>query len=160
VRLHLGGLCVRGVRNPDFRRPNLDFRPASRRFAGVVRFGRFLLFTLLALWLPATMHCRLEAAGFFAAHDDCADENSAGTSTDCRDDVCPTVEEALYKESGVQLTAPAPAPFLLFVLVSPPRLAAPARWATLEAAPPAELAVRWQFLARAAPPARAPSLNR
>ena len=129
----------------------------------MIRFGRFLLFALLTLWLPATMHCRLEAAGFFAAHDECAAENEqpASSGTDCKDDACPTVEEALFKESGVALAITAPGechlPDALTLLIAADASTAAPELSPTRHVPPAELAVGWQFSARAAPPARAPS---
>jgi hypothetical protein len=129
----------------------------------MIRFGRCLLFVLLALWLPATMHCRLEAAGFFEAHDDCAAEPAGSDGTDCRDDACPTVEDALFKESSLALTVQAPAECFLpdglaLVIEADASTAAPLLSPTRHV-PPAALAVGWHFIARAAPPARAPSLN-
>ena len=129
----------------------------------MIRFGRFLLFALLALWLPATMHCRLEAAGFFEAHDACADEQAAGSGTDCKDDACPTVEEALYKETANALVVSAPAECFLpdgvAQLIAFQASTAASVLSPTRHIPPAEIAVGWQFIARAAPPSRAPSLN-
>ncbi len=129
----------------------------------MIRSGRILLFALLALWLPATMHCRLEMAGFLPAHDACAAEHSGGSGTDCKDDVCPTVEEALFKDSAPALAIAAPPEChlpgnlaLLPVLFA--GFAEPALAFVHHASPP-ELRVAWQFITRAAPPARAPSLN-
>ena len=73
----------------------------------MIRFGRFLLFALLALWLPATLHCKLEAAGVFADH--CTDAGSPATDVGCTNDACPTIEDALFKDSAVKLTVAAPA---------------------------------------------------
>ncbi len=126
----------------------------------MARLPRISLYLLVILWLPVTLHCRLEAAGLFAPHDDCAELQAAHTGSDCKDDSCPLVEDALYKEStqGPLFIAPdvsdlivlleLPAPCSLLCTLSPERHA-----------PPPELRVTWQFVARAAPPARAPSLN-
>jgi len=128
----------------------------------VIRFGRFLLFALLALWLPATLHCKLEAAGVFAEH--CTDEHSPATDTGCTDDACPTIEDGLFKDSAAKLTVAAPAechiPACCAHLLAPDRLVAEPALSPVRHAPPSELTVRWQFITRAAPPARAPSLNR
>jgi hypothetical protein len=127
----------------------------------MIRFGRSLLFVLLALWLPATMHCRLEAAGFFEAHDDCATEQLATTGSDCKDDACPTVEDALFKESSAALAVHAPGecflPDGLALLIETDAHSAASLLSPTRHVPPAELAVGWQFIARAAPPARAPN---
>jgi len=122
---------------------------------------RLLLLSLVALWLPVTLHCQLEAAGFFAPHDDCATELAAGPCSDCRDDNCATVEDTLYKEPslGLLVAASTACNFLAcFALVTPDSATefalSPARHS-----PPPELKVGWQFSTRAAPPARAPTLN-
>jgi hypothetical protein len=128
------------------------------------RLVRTLLFTLVAAWLPVTLHCRLEAAGLFESADACcAGEESSVPDTDCKDDACPTVEDALYKESAHGLNVAAPEATdcfacLALVALTSERTAAP----TLSPprhGPPPELRVAWQFVTRAAPPARAPSLN-
>jgi hypothetical protein len=127
----------------------------------VTRLVRFMLFTLVAVWLPVTLHCKLEAAGLFDLHDACAMEAAASVpGSDCRDDACPTVEDALYKETAQSLTVAAPSDTLVFACLalfafdSDPRFEStlsPSRHA-----PPRELQVAWQFLSRAAPLARAP----
>ena len=120
-----------------------------------------LLFALLAVWLPATLHCRLEAAGFFEAH--CAETQAVAGAEECKDDACPTVEQALYKDSSATLSVAAPAechvPDCCTLLLAPESLRGEPALSPARHAPPSELTVRWQFIARAAPPARAPSLN-
>src|SRR5262245_6350875 len=125
----------------------------------VQRFARILIFALLAVWLPTTLHCRAEAAGLFETREACCPEESTTTGSDCKDDLCATLEGALYKEQAAtfQLAAPVLAGGLdltAFLLVVPatdaPAVSPPAH------APANELAVRWQFIERAAPPARAP----
>ncbi len=131
-------------------------------FRSVTRFARMLVLLLVAAWLPVTLHCRLEAAGIYEAEDCCASEQPAEPAGDCKDDACPTVEEALYKEAsqGLKVATPtlveclfrlvtfSPAPSPVEPALSPERHA-----------PPLELKVGWQFVTRAAPPARAPALN-
>ena len=142
-------------------RPRLDFAARWRPLARVIRFGRFLLFALLALWLPATLHCKLEAAGVFEEH--CTDEGLPGTDAGCTDDACPTIEEGFYKDSAVKLVVPSPAechiPDCCALLLAADRFVTESALSPVRHAPPSELTVRWQFLTRAAPPARAPSLN-
>jgi hypothetical protein len=144
------------VNNPRW----LDFAGRSRPLPDVIRFGRVLLFTLLALWLPATLHCKLEAAGVFAEH--CTDAGSSG-DTGCTDDACPTIEDALYKDSAAKLMVAAPAECHVGDVCAPllalDRLAVEPALSPIRHVPPLELRVAWQFLTRAAPPARAPSLN-
>lgn len=129
------------------------------------RLVRTLLFTLLAAWLPVTLHCKLEAAGLFTSPDDCCAVEPAATipDSDCKDDACPTVEDALFKESSQALQVAAPSAtgcFACLALVALERdlRAAPAL-SPPRHGPPPELKVAWQFLSRAAPRARAPSLN-
>jgi len=131
------------------------FRPMSR-------FVRLLILTLVAAWLPVTLHCRLEAAGFYDGKDCCLNEQSAAKAGECQDNTCPTVESALYKESVQDLKIPAPAlTACLVCLVSlpVPGLVAEPALSPERHSPPLELKAAWQFIARAAPPVRAPSLN-
>ncbi|MFZ5496196.1 MAG: hypothetical protein ACOZE5_12790 [Verrucomicrobiota bacterium] len=129
--------------------------------ASVPRLRPLIALLLTALWLPATLHCRLEAASFYEADECCADEQTANTS-DCKDDACPTVEDALYKESSQDLKIAAPATCVCFVCLAPvtadETVAEPAL-SPARHAPPPELGVTWQFVARAAPPVRAPALS-
>lgn len=116
---------------------------------------------LVAIWLPATLHCQLESAGFSGGSDCCAVDEVTVPSGDCADDACPALEQALYKESSSLLKVAAPAGGVCFAggtcplpAFLPQPALSPARHA-----PPRELRVAWQFISRAAPPARAPSLN-
>ena len=127
------------------------------------RLARLMLFTLVALWLPVTLHCRLEAAGLHDTDDCCAGEQAADVAGDCKDDACPTVEDTLFKESSQALQVAAPSAtdcFACLALVALERdLRAAPTLSPPRHGPPFELKVAWQFLSRAAPPARAPSLN-
>jgi hypothetical protein len=128
----------------------------------MLRFGRVLLLALLALWLPATLHCRLEAAGFFDSHCE-GEQTAAAAGDDCADDVCPTIEQGLYKDSSATFKVAAPAechiPACCAHLLVPEPVIVASPLSPVRHAPPSELTVRWQFIARAAPPARAPSRN-
>lgn len=127
------------------------------------RFSTLAALLLVALWLPVTMHCQLENAGLFECDGCCMVDQATDTGAGCKGDACPSVEEALFKESSATLTVSAPSETdgtLCLALADPlgnasaePDLS-PARHA-----PPMELKVAWQFLSRAALPARAPSLN-
>lgn len=142
----------------------LDLAIAPDMVPRMSRLVRTMLFTLVALWLPVTLHCRLEAAGVLDQHDGCCVMEQAATpDTDCKDDACPTVEDALFKESTQGIKVPAPAccdclACFAIIAFAPDSVAAPAL-SPARHAPPQELRVAWQFLSRAAPPARAPSLN-
>ena len=127
------------------------------------RYARMLVLFLVAAWLPVTLHCRLEAAGFSHADECCAGEQAVDVAGDCKDDACPTVEDTLFKDSSPSFKVVAPAIVECFAcLASLSQLSAPLAEPILSPerhAPPLELNVAWQFLSRAAPPARAPSLN-
>lgn len=141
----------------------LDAPALPPMFRSVSRFARMLVLFLVAAWLPVTLHCRLEAAGLYETDACCASDESAEAAGACKDDACPTVEEALFKQSPQTLKVAAPAAcdcciclaFLTLERTSDiePALS-PARHA-----PPPELKVAWQFLSRAALFARAPSLH-
>ncbi len=113
---------------------------------------------LLATWLPATQHCGLDAAGLLpdlgACHDDHHDDH-AHTA-----DNCSLIEEDAYQSAALTLKVTEPVALcecllqlILLTEASPPVIEAPA------VHPPPDLQPSWQFIARAAPPARAPSLN-
>ena len=56
---------------------------------------------LLALWVPATQHCDLEAIGLLAAHADHQDNAPCSEShTPCPSENCQVIEDATYKPSG------------------------------------------------------------
>jgi len=120
---------------------------------------RLVALLLLALWLPATLHCDLEAAGvtnILGCHDHRASGPAFGT-----DDHCHSIEGVTYKLDFGSIKTPPPAALLLFVFAPPGLFAAdvPPRQLAVESktAPP-EVARTWHFAARAAPLARAPSI--
>ena len=114
---------------------------------------------LLALWLPATLHCDLEAAGIesmFGCHD-----HAVASQPQCPDDACHSIESLTYKLDSIILKAAPPVAVFFCLPVTPP-LAAPAHpsppiIAETGQAPP-EVARMWHFLTRAAPLPGAPSL--
>jgi hypothetical protein len=125
------------------------------------RLVRLAVLLLAAIWLPVTMHCQIEAAGLLQPHDECAQElSSQSNDTGCKDDACPTVEDALFRESGALplLFAPADAHSTarLLALLAEGREWSEPVLSVARQAPPAELVTSWQFHTRAAPPARAP----
>ncbi len=118
----------------------------------------FLSLLLLATWLPATEHCALEAAGVLSntCSDGCSDKPGQA-------DGCDTVENGAYKLSGDTLKVPAPD---LFACVCHLCLHQIQSDATCELVPafgalherPRDWVPSWQFVRRAAPPSRAPTL--
>ena len=112
----------------------------------------------LAIWLPATQHCRLErlpGLGFLHCPND-----TPGTS-DCQGDACDTVEKGSYKKSENADLMVLRLPALFVVKITPLILqeAKPVSVATaLSVGPPREAPERWQFYSPLALPIRGPSL--
>jgi hypothetical protein len=122
----------------------------------VPRLRSFVALLLLALWLPATLHCSFEAAGFdelFGCH-----EEAASTKDHCTGDSCQPLEGFAYKSDSALLKVSPPVPD--FCSVWPISLSPPfARLATgsvMTGAEAPSLSRPWQFARRAALPARAP----
>lgn len=121
-----------------------------------------MLALLLALaWAPLTAHCELESAtGLDFLRCASASQPASNGAGHCDDTSCCAVESAKYPAPSQRPIVP------VFVLVALPldlvthyELPQPPR-VTLDlptSAPP-ELSTAWQFIARAAPPCRAPSL--
>ncbi len=122
------------------------------------RFRNLLAIALVALWLPATLHCQLEAAGvdelFACEVDHCKSDAEPPRDT------CDVVESSWIKLNApsVLLAAPSFCRCIRCFLLQPPELPMDALPGINEAVQaPAELTHSWHFLARTAPPARAPS---
>jgi len=129
-------------------------------FRAVTWVSKAMAVLVLALWMPATLHCELETMtglGFLAC---CSHTHSAPhQDADCDEDACATVESGLYQiDESPPLTfrplATLPAVTLGW-LAQEPLPPKPAVAATVFAPP--ELDVSWQFSSRAALPPRAPS---
>lgn len=111
------------------------------------------------MWLPATEHCALEAAGLLT--ETCPDGCAA---TPGEKDGCDTVENGAYKLSGDTLKIPAPDLFVCVcylylhqIQLDAMRELVPPPGALYER--PHDWVSSWQFVRRAAPPSRAPSLS-
>jgi len=107
------------------------------------------------VWLPTTVHCNLEA--LFGWHDEgCCSERADDTQVPVEHCV---VEDGGYRISDGSVTVAAPDLLVgwcgYLVRVSQ-KVAAPAPVPEFSTSPP-ELAGTWQFVERAALPARAPS---
>jgi hypothetical protein len=120
---------------------------------------KIMALSLIAIWLPATQHCALAAAGVFpkTCDHDCA-KGESGTQ-----DGCGTVEDGAYKPSLDWVKVPAPALFatvghLWAVLpqVGPPCATVISPRESFDR--PRDWVSTWQFARRAAPPARAPTV--
>ena len=112
------------------------------------------MLVVLALWLPATLHCQLESIPgleFVRCASDTPDQS------DCSGDGCCAVEKSQYKSEQYRQTVPVFLPLssatLLRVATMVPDEAG---LGVLTAAPP-ELFKTWQFALRTASPPRAPS---
>lgn len=121
---------------------------------------RVAAWVLLAVWLPATLHCALEVLpGFAALQCCCGDAAPATPVPDGSPDTCPDLEGGFFKheEEGALRLMPPVGPALMTGF-APLAAAAPAALAfTAVAAGPPELPHAWQFFCRAAPQPRAPS---
>jgi hypothetical protein len=125
----------------------------------VTWFTKIIAVLLLALWVPVTMHCELEAAVQSSLLQCCCGDESAQRPANCADNVCSSVETGFYK---VEENENAIAPVLVFAvfvadifdLPTPEPALHPA---TPEPDPPPELPRSWQFSYRAALSPRAPS---
>jgi hypothetical protein len=120
----------------------------------------FFCLLLLAAWLPATQHCVLDAAGLITKA--CADVSNV--DQDHAKDACTTVEVAAYKTSTSTLKVSAPdlATCVCQLCLHLSARAVPATSVLLPARAldrPRDWVATWQFVRRAAPLPRAPSLT-
>jgi hypothetical protein len=128
-----------------------------------VRPFRVIVALLLALmWLPATLHCGLEAAGLLEhAESCCHDEHEASQEpVHCGTDNCGVVESGDYQpvHSLVKISAPvAVLDFSSLLEVVRPRPIEPKIVAPVDVESPPEIRRTWHFVVRAAPSPRAPS---
>ena len=119
-----------------------------------------LVAAMLALWVPATVHCQLEILPGFEFLACCDHENEAPhQDDDCETDVCQLIESGLYKieDNPAPLLRPGLAP-PQFLLPALPLELSPALTAQVRPdSPPPDLSPCWRFVFRAAAPPRAPS---
>ncbi|HEU0010867.1 MAG TPA: hypothetical protein VFT34_13705 [Verrucomicrobiae bacterium] len=134
------------------------------KVADVKWLKTILVMAVLAFWLPATNHCRLELIPGLEFLDCCShsadDQASEHHENECADDLCAQVEDGLYKAETNHVVVDAPPasslgvlPVVLEQTLSPDR----ANFIRPETSPP-ELPKTWQFSLRAAAPPRAPSV--
>lgn len=128
---------------------------------GMRRVSQFISLLLVALWLPAALHCGLERAGLPAMDSGCATNYCS-----CDSGVTPGCESAAagaYKVTGGSAKVMPPALvtggyFLCLELV--PSAGSDADLNSLpvmQTEVPRDWIPIWQFVRRAAPPSRAPS---
>lgn len=118
---------------------------------------------LALLWLPAALHCQLEGADIpFLTHDldhDDAPDHDHGTSTEDEHHAFKDTPIAASKLT-TKILPPDHVPFLVLLAhLATGRDALVSRLSPKRHLPPLKLTVAWQFIVRAALPARAPSLN-
>jgi hypothetical protein len=132
----------------------------------VQRLQRIIAFVLFALWLSATLHSDLEAAGInyvFGGHDHAslARQHSGCAHDRVDDEVQHSTDGVSYRHDSLDLKVPLPAFAFLYPVGTIPLFAPidlPAKFVAETGAAPPEVARTWHFLRRAAPPPRAPSL--
>ena len=125
-------------------------------------FRLIVVWTLVAIWLPASFHCLLGAAGWLPEFC-CEEESSHGDDGQSHDehnecDVCAAVESGDYNFSkpvdfDFNFNATLAWEHVFRLSISP---TAECRIPLSSRAPPG-LAKRWAFIIRAAIPGRAPS---
>jgi hypothetical protein len=126
---------------------------------GVSRFRSVAAWLLVALWVPATLHCDFEAVGFETLFH-CESDHHSAPAEPASEDSCDLVENGWIKLSSpfVSLAAPLLSASLLCSSVPLPMRSTdvpPAGLSEDMVAPP-EIARTWQFCVRAALPSRAP----
>jgi len=117
---------------------------------------------LLALWLPATLHCDLEAAALWLDHGEHAGEACCVPSMGCTHDGCDTLEGGALKltDSPARVPLPALHACICLICATPPPADNLAATGSARAADSLATAwvPRWHFVRRAAPLSRAPAL--
>lgn len=130
----------------------------------MIRLRRIAAFLLLTVWLTATQHCALEAAGFWDAlgsSEHCACCTNSGD--DCSDDGCDLIEGTSITAANCTLKIPQAELACDLAILFVRELTAPA-----ELAPSADVSdpldrplnwvASWDFSRRTAPPSRAPAV--
>jgi hypothetical protein len=120
---------------------------------------RLAALLLLALWLPATLHCALAVISPFDSTGTCCTDEPASVGDDpCATDSCAVLESNLVRPDGDELVVPTPvvvAGLWYLIEITPETVIVPTVSPERAHCPP-ELARTWQFVARAALPPRAP----
>ena len=127
-----------------------------------MRFRSTIAVALLALWMPATMHCQLESAFGLEVLSCCTHEDEPSSAhhdqDDCDADECAVVESGLYKLQDEQCLVPDPPEVIEVTQRALSMDAQEAPQIPETALAPPELLHSWIFSLRAAPAPRAPSV--
>ena len=126
----------------------------------VKRLKIITVLAMLALWLPATNHCRLEQI-LSLAFLTCSDHEDTGPhqDSDCDNDGCALVESGFYKTEDGNIDPVLPLSGAVFVPeLVPPTEQSPPLFVNFSTVASPELPGTWQFSFRTALPPRAPSL--
>lgn len=128
-------------------------------FRWMCRIRSLVALVLLALWMPATLHCELEWVGAFSDCSSCHEQAGNGdVARDCDADACAVIEKSAYRFGADVLLLKPPELIgwiFLSAIVLPEPDAIVARRLDATAAPP-EVIRTWHFVTRAASPPRAP----
>jgi hypothetical protein len=121
------------------------------------RFRHLIALVLLAIWVPATMHCGLEGLVEGSA-EMCDHHDAADNGTPAGEHLA--VEDGSYRANSFEVAITAPLPLDGWVVADAIRVIAPVDPVDARHADdaPADLARTWQFGERAALPANAPSV--
>jgi len=124
---------------------------------------RIIVVVLLALWLPATQYCTLIAAGILTeATSSSVSEGCCEKDNRCSRDACNLFESGIVKSGSEASKVPAPdlSACLCFICLQfvQPGSADESTLMVSAAEHPLDWETKWQFVRRAAPLARAPSL--
>jgi hypothetical protein len=121
----------------------------------VSRLTKLAALLLLALWLPATLHCGLESAGLISSASICTD----GSNDHCAGDNCTQVENGLFNQKTGEIQVMSPDLFACACFLCPPlQPSAPADESDFQpSAQPQDWVTTWHFVRRNAPAPRAPS---
>lgn len=130
------------------------------RWLSVRKLWKVVALALVALWLPVTMHCLLEAMPGLELLGCCIHPDSAPhQDSDCDQDVCAQVESGLYLPGSPTAKVVLPS-FTPLNDPAPPAQVDPLPQLTFHDCPDGSLpgpVPAWVFVQRAALPVRAPS---
>src|SRR5215218_6663576 len=112
-------------------------------------FQRLFVWVMVALWLPATLHCAIDRSGLFESKPICCgDEIDRAAESNCAER-CDPLSDGVQKLTVGVMKAPAPVLatcFAIFLAIRPAVISVPSISPTDREAPP-EIGRTWQFVA-------------